>query len=192
MTDFWDTQAPTFDDEPDHGLRDPSVRACWRNLLLSALPPAPARIADLGCGTGSITVLLAAEGYDLHGVDSSTAMLAAARTKAAAAGVTTHLSQGDAAFPPWTRACFDVVFARHVLWALPDPESVLGRWSRLLRPGGRLVLVEGLWHTGGGISATRCRAMVATHRADVTVHPLTDPGLWGGPVTDERYLVVGR
>jgi precorrin-6B methylase 2 len=51
----WDAEAARFDEEPDHGLRDPEVRACWRTLLLSALPPAPARVADLGAGTGSIT-----------------------------------------------------------------------------------------------------------------------------------------
>lgn len=187
---FWDSQASRFDEEPDHGLRDPAVRAGWRELLLSVLPPAPARIADLGCGTGSVTVLLAGEGYDVHGVDLSGAMVAAARAKAAETGVTARVEQGDAAFPPWEPASFDVVFARHVLWALPDPEAVVGRWIGLLRPGGRLVLVEGLWYTGGGLSAARCRELVAAHRGEVLVRPLDDPRLWGRTVTDERYLLV--
>jgi len=187
---YWDSQAPEFDDEPDHGLRDPEVRACWRELLLPVLPPAPARVADLGCGTGSIAVLLAGEGYDVHGVDLSGAMVAAARAKAANAGVAVQLQHGDAAFPPWEPASFDVVFARHVLWALPEPGAVVGRWTRLLRTGGRLVLVEGLWFTGGGLSAARCRDLVAAHRGEVVVQPLTDPRLWGRTITDERYLLV--
>jgi SAM-dependent methyltransferase len=189
---FWDSQASRFDEEPDHGLRDPDVRACWRDLLLSVLPPAPARVADLGCGTGSIAVLLAGEGYDVHGVDLSGAMVAAARTKAANAGVPAQLQHGDAAVPPWEPSSFDVVFARHVLWALPDPEAAVGRWARLLRPDGRLVLVEGLWYTGGGLSAARCRELVAAHRGDVLVRPLDDPRLWGRAVTDERYLLVSE
>ncbi len=189
---YWDSQAARFDEEPDHGLRDPDVRACWRDLLLSALPPAPARVADLGCGTGSIAVLLAGEGYDVHGVDLSAAMVAAARAKAAKAGVPAQLQQGDAAVPPWEPSSFDVVFARHVLWALPDPEAVVGRWARLLRPDGRLVLVEGHWYTGGGLSAARCRELVAAHRGDVLVRPLDDPRLWGRTVTDERYLLVSE
>jgi SAM-dependent methyltransferase len=186
----WDAEAARFDEEPDHGLRDPAVRACWRALLSSALPPAPASVADLGSGTGSVAVLLAEEGYDVHGVDLSGAMVAAARTKAT--GVTAHFQQGDAANPPWEPSTFDVVFARHVLWALPSPEAVVGRWVRLLRPGGRLVLVEGRWHTGAGLSATRCAELVAAHRNDVTVEPLDDPRLWGHPITDERYLLVSR
>lgn len=189
---FWDSQASRFDEEPDHGLRDPEVRACWRDLLLAVLPPAPARVADLGCGTGSVAVLLAGEGYDVHGVDLSGAMVAAARAKAADSGVTARFQQGDAAGPPWEPSSFDVVFARHVLWALPDPEAVVGRWAGLLRPGGRLVLVEGLWYTGGGLSAARCRELVAAHRGAVRVRPLDDPRLWGRAVTDERYLLVSE
>lgn len=187
---YWDSQAPRFDEEPDHGLRDPEVWACWRELLLSALPPAPARVVDLGCGTGSIAALLAGEGYDVHGIDLSGAMVAAARTKMTEAGVTARLQQGDAAFPPWELASFDVVFARHVLWALPDPEAVMGRWTRLLRPGGRLVLIEGLWDTGGGLSSARCRALAAVHHSEVAVRPLDEPQLWGRTVTDERYLLI--
>ncbi|MFL6122673.1 methyltransferase domain-containing protein [Actinophytocola sp.] len=189
---YWDAQAPSFDEAPDHGLRDPAVRARWRELLLSALPPAPARIADLGCGTGSVTALLAGEGYELNGVDLSGAMVAAATAKVAAAGVTARIRQGDAASPPLEPAAFDVVFARHVLWALPDPQAVVARWIRLLRPNGRLVLVEGHWFTGAGLTADRCRELVAAHDGEVVVRALDDPRLWGGPITDERYLLVSR
>lgn len=65
----WDGEAETFDDEPDHGLRDETTRAAWRDLLLSVLPPAPARIADIGCGTGTLSRLLMDEGYDVDGLD---------------------------------------------------------------------------------------------------------------------------
>jgi hypothetical protein len=64
------------------------------------------------------------------------------------------------------------------------------RWTGLLRPSGHLVLVEGLWYTGGGLSAARCRELVAAHRGEVVVHPLDDPRLWGRTITDERYLLL--
>ncbi len=185
----WDAEADRFDEQPDHGLRDPEVRARWREVLLTALPPAPARIADLGCGTGSITALLAEEGHEVTGVDLSPAMVAAATAKV---GDAAEVRQGDAAFPPLPSSSFDAVFARHVLWTLPDPEAVVGRWVDLLRPGGRLVLVEGRWHTGAGLTATRCRELVTPHGGDISVHPLDDPRLWGGPITDERYLLVSH
>lgn len=185
----WDAEAPRFDDQPDHGLRAPEVRAAWRELLLSALPPAPAHVADLGCGTGSITALLAKEGYAVEGVDFSSRMVAAAKAKV---GNTAKIHQGDAASPPLPEATFDAVFARHVLWTLPNPQAVVGRWLKLLRPGGRLVLVEGHWHTGAGLTAAHCEELVAPHDRTIAIRRLDDPQLWGGPINDERYLLVSH
>ena len=189
VAQFWDAQASTFDEQPDHGLLDADVRAAWRDVLLPELPPAPARVADLGCGTGSITLLLAQAGYDVHGLDLSEGMVAAARAKLTDAGMSAQVRQGDAAKPPFEPVSFDVVFARHVVWALPDPGAALARWVRLLRPGGRLVLVEGYWFTGAGLTAVQCEELVARHRSEVAVRPLDDPRLWGQAITDERYLL---
>ena len=110
----------------------------------------------------------------------------------AAAGVRVELTQGDAADPPYAAASTDVVFARHVLWALPDPATALRRWIRLLRPGGRLLLVEGRWHTGAGISAEECRRLVLGVRREAVVERLSDPLLWGRRVDDERYVMLSR
>jgi 2-polyprenyl-3-methyl-5-hydroxy-6-metoxy-1,4-benzoquinol methylase len=190
VRDYWEAQATGFDAEPDHGLRDPSVRRAWRALLREHLPAAPARVADLGCGTGTLSVLLAEDGHEVHGVDLAEAMLAAARAKASAAGVPATFAQGDAADPPLAPRGFDVVLSRHVLWALPDPSAALARWVSLLRPGGRMLLVEGFWDTGAGLTARRCADLVREHRASAVVHRLTDPRLWGRPVDDERYLLL--
>ncbi|GAA2508411.1 hypothetical protein GCM10023100_61460 [Actinocorallia cavernae] len=48
----WDARAAGFDDEPDHGLRDPAVRAARAARLRSWLPGHLADVLDLGCGTG--------------------------------------------------------------------------------------------------------------------------------------------
>ena len=122
-TGYWDSQAATFDHQPDHGLLDPRVRQAWRRLLLAELPAAPAAIADLGCGTGTLSVLLAAEGYAVTGLDFAPQMIRAARAKARAAGVSARFELSDAAAPTLPAASFDVVLARHVLWAMPDPTT---------------------------------------------------------------------
>jgi len=191
-TGYWDSQADTFDREPDHGLLDPQVRQAWRRLLLAELPAAPAAIADLGCGTGTLSVLLAAEGYAVTGLDFAPQMIRAARAKARAAGVGARFELSDAAAPTLPAASFDVVLARHVLWALPDTADALEAWLRLLLPGGLLVLVEGRWSTGAGLTAREAGQAVLRHRSDATITVLSDPALWGGPVTDERYLLVSR
>jgi SAM-dependent methyltransferase len=115
-------------------------------------------------------------------------MLARARAKGAGLDVT--FSEGDAADPPLPAGAFDVVLSRHVLWAMPDRASALERWIALLRPGGRLVLVEGFWFTGAGLRATEAEALVKGRGRASVVRPLTDPALWGREITDERYLLV--
>jgi RimJ/RimL family protein N-acetyltransferase/SAM-dependent methyltransferase len=188
----WDAEAPAYDEAADHGLRDPACRAAWRELLVGVLPPAPARVADLGCGTATLSLLLAGEGHRVDGVDQSPEMLARAQTKVAEADVAdlVTLTPGDAAAPQLEPAAYDVVLSRHVLWALPDPADALDRWVSLLRPGGRLVLVEGSWSTGAGLTAVQTRALVEATGRPAEVTPLTDPVLWGREIDDERYLVV--
>jgi ubiquinone/menaquinone biosynthesis C-methylase UbiE len=187
---IWDQQAATFDDEPDHGLRDPAVRDAWIALLTPVLPDPPASIVDLGCGTGSLSVLLAQAGHHVHGLDSSQRMLDEARGKATRLGVAVTLHHGDGSRPPFPAASFDVVLARHVLWAMPDPADALARWAALLRPQGRLVLVEGRWMTGVGLSAADCAALVRQCREEVSLQVLDDQALWGRAITDERYLLL--
>ncbi|WP_432981479.1 class I SAM-dependent methyltransferase [Dactylosporangium sp. CA-233914] len=190
--EIWDAHAATFDDEADHGLRDLAVRSAWINLLSPVLPAAPASVIDVGCGTGSISVLLAEAGHDVHGLDASPRMLDVARGKASRHGVKVSLVLGDATWPPFKPASFDVVLARHVLWALPDPEAVLARWIALLRPQGRLVLIEGCWATGAGMAANECASLVRRHGRVADVRTLHDEALWGKTITDERYLLVSR
>ncbi len=195
---LWDAEAAGFDAEPDHGLLDPTTRESWRALLARHLPAAPAEVVDLGCGTGSLTVLLAEQGHRVRGTDLAPAMVAAARAKAAAAGVAerAEVVEGDAGDPAYGPGSADVVLCRHLLWALPDPGAALAAWGRLLRPGGLLVLVEGRWHTGGGLDAATTTALVGAHlpgAREVQVEQLADHDvLWGGPVADERYLLSAQ
>lgn len=190
-SDLWDAQAATFDDEPDHGLRDPVVRDAWRDLLRSVLPPVPSRVADLGCGTGTLSLLLAEEGHTVDGVDFSPEMVRRAQAKAGSFPGTSF-TVGDAAEPPLTAAAYDVVLCRHVLWALPSPADVLARWVRLLRPDGRLVLVEGNWSTGAGLTGERTVALVEGVGLEAEHRRLPDRAYWGRTIQDERYVVVGR
>ena len=188
---LWDGEAATFDEAPDHGLADPATRAAWRDLLLEHLPPAPATVADLGCGTGTLSVLLAQEGYDVRGVDLSPAMVERARAKADDVPGATF-AVGDASAPDLPAGFFDAVLSRHVLWALPDPAAGLRRWCDLLAPGGRLLLVEGRWFNGAGLSAADTTALLAGAQRSCEVRRLTEPVYWGRAIDDERYLAVSR
>ena len=189
----WDAEAASFDEEPDHGLRDPEVRRAWAGRLRDWLPGRAGDVLDLGCGTGSLSLLASEQGHRVTGVDLSPAMVALAREKLA--GRDAVFLVGDAAAPPVGEERFDAVLVRHVLWTLPDPGRALRHWRGLLRPDGRLVLVEGVW--GGiepvGIPAERLTALLAPITGQARVQRLSDdPLLWGRAVEDERYAVVAE
>jgi SAM-dependent methyltransferase len=194
VADVWDAEAEHFDDEPDHGLTTASIRDAWADLLRTYIPE-NSSVLDLGCGTGSLSVLLAEYEHAVTGVDLSPRMLEQARRKAERHGLSAGFLLGDASAPPVTEV-FDVVLARHVVWTLPDPSAALDRWLALLRPAGTLILVEGLWGTGAGtgtgagLSAEELSAIVEPKVSRIAVRHLTDPGLWGRAITDERYLLT--
>ena len=190
---YWDNAAATFDQEPDHGLRDPAVRTAWTARLTQWLPAPPATILDIGCGTGSISGVLAALGHVVTGIDLAPAMIAQAQAKAQAAGQQITFQVMEASNPQFAPHHFDAIVCRHLLWALPEPAVVLQRWTDLLVPGGRLVLIEGYWHTGGGLHAQQIIKVLPASLCDVVVYNLSDQAtLWGKPVSDERYAIVAN
>ncbi|MEU0130970.1 methyltransferase domain-containing protein [Streptomyces sp. NPDC006289] len=189
-TTDWDAAADSFDEEPDHGLLDPVVRGAWAQRMQTWLPTTRSEVLDLGCGTGSLSLLAAGQGHRITAVDRSPRMVEQARAKLAGTG--TEVLLGDAERPPVGCRRFDVILARHVMWLLPDPEAVLRHWVSLLRPGGRLVLIEGVWG-GTGLSADRLTALLTPHTERIHHEPLSgDALLWGGEVDDERYTLVAR
>ena len=204
IADYWDSYAGAYDDEPDHGLGEPATREAWRALLDAWLPAQPVAVADLACGTGSLTALVAGLGHRVVGVDLAPNMVSRARAKTTQYGGRVTITLGDITAPPIEPGSVDVVLARHILWTLPDPSAALVRWRSLLRPAGRFLLVEGRWWSVGdedytdqrrmpwapGVRAVDLVAAMEPLVRRVEVVPLPDPVLWGSEVTDERYLLV--
>jgi len=218
IAEHWDKRASTFDDEVDHGLVAPAVRAAWTRRLSTWLPEPPARVADLGCGTGSLAVLLASCGYEVTACDISPEMVQRARDKAVAAGVVIEVKVADAASPQLDASSADVALVRHLAWTLPDPQAAIATWASLLEPHGRLVMVEGRWEAPvqakgqpadvehghytpvyrslpwyGGVAADTLIPVLEQTFDHVDYHDLTtDDDLWGRAVSDERYAVVAH
>ena len=198
---YWDDAAPEYDTFVDHGLLDSDVRAAWKDLVRTWLPTTPSDVGDLACGTGTMSALLAELGHQVRGIDLSGEMVARARAKTAPFGGAVQIEQGDAGDPPWEEGSLDVVFARHILWTLPDPQDALRRWTRLLRPGGRMVLIEGRWgiEAAGekpdlpwraGVPSQELAAVVRDLVGEPTVVPLWDTVYWGKELEHERYLLT--
>jgi len=145
----WGRRAPGFDDGFGHNIHTPAERAAWDRIFDLALPRrGPLDALDAGCGTGFLSFELAARGHRVTGVDFAPAMLAQARRKAAERAVLVRFEEADAEQLPFPGGSFDLAISRHVLWTLPHPEAAIDEWIRVLRPGGRLVVVDGQFDPG--------------------------------------------
>ena len=187
---YWDRQAASFDDQPDHGLRDPVVRQAWTKLLDGWGIAKSARVLDIGCGTGSLSLVLAGLGHQVTGIDLSSEMITRAKEKTANDGYQINYQVMDATKPGFPTGHFDALLCRHLLWSLPDPKSVLANWAVFLKPGAKVFLIEGYWHTGSGMHAEQILQALPSSFKQVTVKNLRSlSDLWGQPVSDERYAI---
>jgi ubiquinone/menaquinone biosynthesis C-methylase UbiE/DNA-binding transcriptional ArsR family regulator len=98
---------------------------------------------DLGTGTGRLLELFAPVYSSAIGIDASREMLAVARAKLEAAGITkAALRSGDVAAPPVDRGRFDLVTIHQVLHFLEDPASIIHEAAKALRAEGTLLIVD--------------------------------------------------
>jgi SAM-dependent methyltransferase len=164
---FWDRDAETYDRSPSHSGTEPLEAAAWRAALLRHLPPQPARILEVGVGTGTMSLMAADLGYRVTGLDLSPGMLAAARKKAESLGVEQESVIGSAEEPP--PGPFDAVIVRHLMWTLPDPVAALRAW-RAVATRGRLVLYEGVFARVGRAAEVRRRATEFVRKAYGILH----------------------
>jgi ArsR family transcriptional regulator len=112
---------------------------------IMALLPHDWIVADLGCGTGMITVDLARHVGKVIAVDNSTPMLKAARQRTRDLQ-NVEVRQGDLEMLPIDDATCDAAVLSLVLAYVPEPAIVLSQMRRILKPGGKAVVVDLLHH----------------------------------------------
>jgi SAM-dependent methyltransferase len=110
---------------------------------IDTLAVAPgSRALEVGCGAGFLAVAMAMRGYQVEAIDTSQAMVEAARRTAAAAGVDGELQvdRGDAGALAFADASFDLVVAIAVLPWLERAQPAIAEMARVTKPGGHVIL----------------------------------------------------
>lgn len=124
------------------------------------------RVLDAGCGDGMLVCAAAKRDADATGIDPDPVMLAAARSRTAAAGLQATFLEGRVERLPFPDASFDVVVSVTVLCFMTDAAGAVREMARVLRPGGRLVLGElGRWSLWAAIRRVRGWLGAATWQA---------------------------
>ncbi len=114
----------------------------WRRALIDAIDPRPGqRILDVATGTGMVAFGLARRGATVTGLDQSEHMLAQARKRLRAADNPTFI-QGEAEHLPFTDGAFDALTFTYLLRYVDDREATMRELARVLKPGGRIGMVE--------------------------------------------------
>ncbi|MEV5449692.1 class I SAM-dependent methyltransferase [Streptomyces sp. NPDC052535] len=133
---YWDRHARSYDRQMS--FFDRTLFGESRRWICSR---AGGRVLEVAVGTGLNLPLYPAD-VELTGLEWSPAMLDIARRRADGLGRTATLRVGDAQAMPFDDASFDTVVATLSLCAIPDEKRAVAEMVRVLRPGGRLLLLD--------------------------------------------------
>jgi ubiquinone/menaquinone biosynthesis C-methylase UbiE len=132
----WDAYAPRY----DRAMR-PAERWWFTGGRPWVASRAEGEVLEVAIGTG-LNLPHYPSGVRVTGIDISPQMLTVARERAAALGRAVRLQVGDAQALPFADAAFDTVVCTLGLCGIPDDRAAIAEMKRVLRPGGRLLLLD--------------------------------------------------
>ncbi len=153
ICNYWNQCAASYDKRIKYAFGSQREKQAWQKIFTEILGDNKLSILDLGTGPGIIAFYLAELGHDLVGIDLSPEMIKSAKENAIKFNLPVEFKINDAENLPFPDESFDAIVSRHLLWTIPDPEKAVLDWKRVLKPNGKLLIIDGDWshHNGNSI-----------------------------------------
>ena len=145
---------------------------------------AGARLLDVGCGSGQLSLIAARTGAEVTGCDIATNWIEKARSRAAAEGLRVRFEEGDAEALPYGDGQFDVVTSLIGAMFASRPDLVSAELVRVCRPGGVIAMAN--WTPGGFVGK-----MFKTISRYIAPSGMPSPLLWGDEASVRERLSAG-
>ena len=173
LNNYWNSRAAAYHHNQVVGKRAQLEYDIWQSRLRTVLDGGPHNVLDVGTGTGYVAQMLANVGHRVTGLDASPGLLEEARREAARHRRAPRYALGDAVAPAAAPESVDAITNRYLVWTLREPHLAFANWFRILRPGGRLIVIDA-HHFPTGLetittveSSAGADAFVRTYSAEV-------------------------
>ena len=145
---YWDRRSQTYGKNIYKSQKE--AQHFWKTILKNEIrTDKNLNILDVGTGTGFLALLFAEMGHNVTGIDISKCMLEKSRYNANKLKLTVDFMHGDAENMPFGDETFDIVISRYLLWTMPNPKIAVYEWNRVVKTGGKIMLIDGKWHDTG-------------------------------------------
>jgi ubiquinone/menaquinone biosynthesis C-methylase UbiE len=170
----------------DFGQIAKSIENVAEEFMARQPMPRGSRVLDVACGTGNLAVIAAQRGCVVSGIDIAANLVAQARSRAIAAGVSIGFEEADAEALPFSDDTFDLSVSMFGVMFTPQPAVATDELRRVTKPGGQIALAN--WTREGFIGR-----MFSVFKAHLPPPPtgVPSPMEWGNEATVQQRLQSG-
>ena len=143
ITDRWENSANGYDTYIQGEINTFKEKG-WRDLILSEFEQDKLNILDIGTGPGFFSLILSKEGHKLTGIDCSKEMIEVAKKNCK--NTDSEFYVMDSHKLDFSDNSFDIIVCRNVTWTLYNPKKAYKEWTRVLKPGGKIIIFDANWY----------------------------------------------
>lgn len=151
IRNYWDLRSKGFSESVIHEILTGDREYIHKLIDCMGISEGDS-ILDVGCGPGFFALALADMGVEITGIDVSHCMIERARENVSEYSSNATFMVMDAQNLSFPDGMFDHVVSRNVLWNLTNPERAYHEFSRVLKPGGSIGILDGNYYLRDGSS----------------------------------------